>query len=259
MILTVLGCDGSYPGPGGAGSGYLVECGPDVLWVDTGPGTLGALQTHRSLSDLTAVVITHEHPDHRSDIDGLAVAIRFGPFADHERIPVFAPAGVRESCYFAEWDVFDWRTVAGGDSRGLGQVRLSFSRTDHGPETLAVRLDGDGACIGYSADSGPGWSLAALGPDIDLAVCEATWPAEHEGNGGHMSGRQAGASAREAEVGELLLTHRAPWAPPDVVAAEAAAAFGRQVHQAMPGARYRVAERRAVPLTSPFESPAGRR
>ena len=248
MILTVLGCDGSFAGPGGMGSGYLVEAGQEVLWVDAGPGTLGALQTHRSLSDLTGVVISHEHPDHRSDIDGLAVAVQFGPYRDRRGLPVYAPGGVRESCYFSDSDVFDWRTVASGDSARHGPVRLTFSRTDHGPETLAVRIDADHASIGYSADSGPGWSLRALGPDIDLAVCEATWSAEHEGKGGHMSGRQAGATARDAQAGELLLTHRAPWVPIEVVAAEATAAFGRTPYQAVPGAKYRVEEHSAIPL-----------
>lgn len=250
MILTVLGCDGSFAGPGGRGSGYLVEAGREVLWVDAGPGTLGELQAHRSLSDLTGVVVSHEHPDHRSDIDGLAVAVRFGPYGDRRGLPVYAPGGVRECCYFSEWDVFDWRTVTGGDSTNHGSIRLAFSRTDHGPETLAVRIDADRASVGYSADSGPGWSFRALGPGIDLAVCEATWSAEHEGKGGHMSGRQAGATAREAGVGELLLTHRAPWVPAEAVAEEGADAFGRKVYQAVAGARYQVADHRSVPLAS---------
>ena len=40
MELTVLGCSGSYGAPrGGACSGYLVEAGDALIWVDCGNGT----------------------------------------------------------------------------------------------------------------------------------------------------------------------------------------------------------------------------
>jgi len=44
VTLTVLGCDGSHPGPGGAGSGYLVRhwASATALWLDAGPGFLDA-------------------------------------------------------------------------------------------------------------------------------------------------------------------------------------------------------------------------
>ncbi len=42
-------------------------------------------------------------------------------------------------------------------------IRLGFSRTDHPVETPAVCADADGHSLAYSADTGPGWSLAALG------------------------------------------------------------------------------------------------
>ncbi len=44
LALTVLGCDGGYPGPGGAGSGYLVSADGAHLCLDLGPGTLARMQ-----------------------------------------------------------------------------------------------------------------------------------------------------------------------------------------------------------------------
>ena len=65
MELTVLGCSGSYGAPaGGACSGYLVRAGSAVLWMDCGNGSFANLQQHAAVEDLTAVVITHAHPDH---------------------------------------------------------------------------------------------------------------------------------------------------------------------------------------------------
>ena len=46
LSVTVLGCDGSYAGPGGACSGYLVSSGDTHVWLDCGPGTLANLQQH---------------------------------------------------------------------------------------------------------------------------------------------------------------------------------------------------------------------
>lgn len=237
LSLTVLGCDGGYAGSGGAGSGYVVESGDTAIWLDAGPGTLGRLQLGLSFEQLGAVIVTHEHPDHVADLDGLAVALHFA--AEPRRVPVYAPPSVRRHCYFESWDELDWQDVADGDRVVVGDCDLTFSRTDHGPETLAVRVDADGVCFGYSADSGPAWSLEALGTGLDVALCEATWTRSGERKAAqHMSSRQAGVSARDARVAELVITHRWPTIPAGVVAEEAGEAFGAPVRQASSGTRF---------------------
>ena len=76
MELTVLGCSGSYGAPaGGACSGYLVRAGDASIWMDCGNGTFAHLQQHLEIEDLTAVVLTHGHPDHCVDIYGLHVML----------------------------------------------------------------------------------------------------------------------------------------------------------------------------------------
>lgn len=236
LSLTVLGCDGGYPGPGGAGSGYLVRSGGTAICLDLGPGVLAALQRHLDPSELAAVVVSHEHPDHSMDLESLAVALHF--VAEPRRVAVYAPRGVRERMYFQEWSELEWHEVGDGDRVEVSGVTLAFARTDHGPETLAVRVGADGRSLGYSADTGPDWSFAALGPALDLALCEATWTRIQEGRAQHLSGRQAGAMAREAGARHLVITHRWPTAPPLEVATEAADAFGALVPSAHPGAVY---------------------
>ena len=91
--LTVLGCSGSYGDPrGGACSGYLVRSGDTALWLDCGNGTFAHLQQHIAVEDLTAVVITHEHPDHCVDVYGLHVLMKWG--LHREGFPVYAPEGL---------------------------------------------------------------------------------------------------------------------------------------------------------------------
>lgn len=266
--LTVLGCDGSYPGPGGAASGYLVEAQGLAVWLDAGPGTFAALQTVIDPRRLDAVVLSHEHPDHWTDLESFAVWCRqVGP---GRPIPVYSPPGLRRRSYFGSDPVLHWQEVEPSyrielrrHDGGGGRMSCSFCATDHGPPTLAVRFDpvelarapgepapeaaGTGPAdafpdpsraLAYSADTGPDWSAQELGTGIGTLLCEATYTRTHEGELRHMSGRQAGAMAARAGVNRLIVTHRWPTVPADVVAAEADAAFGRPVHQASPGRRF---------------------
>ncbi len=240
VTLTVLGCDGSHAGAGGAASGYLVRCWETgtALWIDAGPGTFANLQRFCDPRELTGVVLTHEHRDHCSDLDGFLTAARFSWGWDRSPLPVLAAPGVRDRIGSDEGGVLDWREVGDGDGADLGGLRVVLSRTDHGPVTLGVRVEGSGGVLGYSADSGPGWSLEALGPGLDLALCEATYTSDHEGTAGHMSGREAGRTARAAGVGRLVVTHRWPTMAAAAVEAEAAEAFGRPVRSAVTGRGY---------------------
>ncbi|HZU79367.1 MAG TPA: MBL fold metallo-hydrolase [Acidimicrobiales bacterium] len=238
VTLTVLGCDGSHPGPGGAGSGYLVRhwASATALWLDAGPGTFAALQQYTDPTRLAAVVLTHCHRDHWSDVADFLVAARWTMTMAGPPVPVYAAPGIRQELGVDLEGIVAWHEVGDGDDARVGPMALRFSRTDHPPETFAVRVEADGGVLGYSADSGPRWPLTALGTDLDLVLCEATYTAAHENDeAGHMSGRQAGRAAREARCRRLVLTHRWAKIPADVLRREAEEAFGGPVEQAEPG------------------------
>jgi len=234
--LTVLGCDGSYPGPGGAASGYLVRHAGVAVWLDAGPGTFANLQLVADPGSVDAVVLSHEHPDHWSDIESFAV------WAMHERperpVPVYAPPGLRRRSYFADAPGLSWAEVVPEQQLQLGGLECRFAVTDHGPPTMAIRLDTAGrgrSSLAFSADTGPAWSVSALGDGIGTFLCEATFTTEHEGSSQHLSGRQAGSMAAAAGVGRLVLTHRWPTVSAEALADECAEAFGAPVDQAAIG------------------------
>lgn len=237
LTLTVLGASGSYPGVGEACSGYLVRSDRTTLWVDAGTGTLANLQRHVGLADVDAVLLSHEHPDHWTDINGFHVACKH--YEPRAGVPVYAPAGVREHAYYAD-EPMVWSDVSDGDALRIGDIDVRFARTDHGPETLAMRFDSGGRSLGYSADSGPGWSLEALGPDLDLALCEAALPPDEEGRLQHMSARQAGESARRAGARRLVLTHLTPRVDAIGARIDGAEAFGDEVDLARVGQEHAV-------------------
>ncbi len=237
----MLGCDGSWPGPNGAGSGYLVRAGSTSVLLDAGPGTFANLQRWGNPAEIDAVLLSHEHPDHWTDIESFAVWAGYGPGREYFAAPpgrqlsIYAPPGLRQWSHAASASWVEWHEIMPSMVLNIGELEIRFVAADHGPPTLAMRLAHQGATLAYSADTGPGWSVAELGDTIGTFLCEATFPEALEGSLQHLSGRQAGAMAREAGVGRLIITHRWPTVSADVLRQEAEEAFGQAVSQAEAG------------------------
>ncbi len=242
LAVTILGCSGSYASADVPCSGYLVEGAGRRVVVDLGPGTLGNLQHHAALTDLDAVVLSHSHPDHWVDLTGLRTARRYTYELDG--LPVYGTAETRDLasslCSGLE-PTFDWHVTTDGSTFGVGDLRFTLSATPHYVETTAIRVDDptSGRSLAYSADTGPGWSFASLGDGIDLAICEATYASDEDADGIlHLSAGQAGAMAREAGVGRLVLTHLYPLTDANAARAAGSAAFGAPVSLAKTHERY---------------------
>jgi ribonuclease BN (tRNA processing enzyme) len=233
LSLTVLGCSGTYPGEGGACSGYLVRSPGASVVLDLGAGTLANLQEHLKLGDIDAVVLSHVHPDHWLDLPLLRNAMRY--VLSIEGLPVY---GTAETWLIAEVVIGElpptlrWHSVNESSVVEVGDQVLRFSRTDHPVETLAVRVDAGGRSLLYSADTGSAWDPGAAGADVDLMVCEASLEPGNEGRVQHLSARQAGKLGRTLGAGRLVVTHVVPGVDPEVQRDLAEQAFGGPVELA---------------------------
>jgi ribonuclease BN (tRNA processing enzyme) len=234
LSVTVLGCSGTYAGPGEACSGYLVRSAGANVVVDLGPGTLATLQEHTDVAALDALVLSHEHPDHWLELPTLRNAMRYVLGLDG--LTVYATAGTWALARAIVGDPappFRPVTVAAGATAVVGDQHLAFDRTDHPVETLAVRIDAGGRSLLYTADTGPAWDAAPLA-GVDLLLAEATLIPEEEGRVQHLTGRQAGALARAAGAGRLVVTHVAPGVDREAQRAAAGAVFRGPVEVARP-------------------------
>jgi len=212
--------------------------------LDAGPGTVAALQEAGEAARLSALVVTHAHPDHCSDVFSLFNLLRLGP-EPRSGLPVLGPEGLAAGLArflgagedHAFYEVFDWRAVGGGDRVSMGEVELTFGLAHHQVPTLVVSCRAEGRRVVYSGDTGPGGDLAAMAAGADLLLCEATFQGEPGATGFpyHLSAAGAGALAKEAAVGRLVLTHLSPRLDPDRSVSEAAVAFGGPVDWAAPG------------------------
>jgi ribonuclease BN (tRNA processing enzyme) len=104
MRLTVLGSAASYPGPGQACAGYLVEHDETHVLLDCGHGVVSNLGEVIDPLRLDAVFISHDHPDHFADIYALQALLRYAPEGPAEPLALYLPPGLfeRMTCLLSE-------------------------------------------------------------------------------------------------------------------------------------------------------------
>ena len=229
MDVTVLGCNAAFPRAGGACSGFLVRGGGATVWIDAGNGTFSRLQEVASWRDLDAMIITHGHADHISDVLPLMYAMGLDDNPPDDPLPVYAPdevakrltamlGGGRSREIFNK--VFVFKPMA-GEFR-VKDLEVRPFRTEHPIDCYGLRLKADGRDVVYTSDTAFFPDLVEACAQADLLIAEATYVGEVSADGGvHMWARETGRLARDAKVKRLVLTHI--WATFDVAQAEAEA------------------------------------
>ncbi|NHA68776.1 MBL fold metallo-hydrolase, partial [Phycicoccus flavus] len=250
MRLTVVGCSGSFPGPGSPASCYLVRAEHEGrtwnLLLDLGSGALGALQRHLDPADLDAVVLSHLHPDHCADVLGLYVTRKYrpqGPLGG--RLAVHGPSGTAERLAHmyhgigpggmdAELDV---RVVRHGEPFVVGPFTVGPVAVEHPVEAYGYRVEAGGRVLAFTGDTDdcPNLDLLLAGADVallDSAFVDGRDPVR----GIHLTGSRAAAAAvRAGGVRRLVLTHIPAWNDAEVCRAQAAAVWPGRVELALAG------------------------
>lgn len=247
--VTVLGSSGTYPGPSNPGASLLIEAGGMHLVSDMGPGAFGALVGLIDVAEIDGVFISHQHPDHCSDVFALFHACAYGP-DPIEGLPLYAPRPVIDrvaaflgaSTGHALFEVFDIVAAEPGASVTVGDVEVGFVEMDHSVPTVGSLYRHGGSALFYTADTGPGgdWFEQVSAPD--LLICEATFGADADTGGytQHLTAAQAGDLADRMDAARLMLTHIPPYLDPVESIREAESTFGKTVLAAVPGSTYEV-------------------
>jgi ribonuclease BN (tRNA processing enzyme) len=211
--ITVLGSSGMFATPERACSGYLVEIGGARIWMDAGAGTWRNLLDHAHYRQIDAILLTHRHPDHVTDVFQAFHARLFGAPEVLPTIPLWAPQETVDALEGFDADLgetFEIRPVQEGAAVEFAGACLSFVRMAHPPVTLGVRIEHAGKVMSYSADSGPAADFGALAQGADLFICEATLQERDKAWEGHLSAAQAAAIASEVSAKKTVLTHLPP-------------------------------------------------
>jgi ribonuclease BN (tRNA processing enzyme) len=227
FAVTVLGSSGMYATRERASSGYLLHLDGRHVWLDAGAGTWRNLLEHIDFPRIDGVILTHQHPDHTSDVFQAFHARNYGSDTPLPAIPLWAPAATLDAlCGYNEkiGESFDLNTIVEGGSMEFAGARFRFTRMAHPVETLGVRVEAGDAVLAYSADSGTGADFAGLATGADLFICEATFQDSDEEWTGHMSASQAATVAAGVGATRLVLSHLPPGRDLAVSLAEAHAA-----------------------------------
>lgn len=237
MELTVLGNAGRYLARHAGGSGYLVEAEGMTVLLDAGAGVAGALES-LGVEELDAVVLSHFHWDHVSDIVPVRRAMREGA-------PLVVPQGERRRLdALAEGFAFEGSFETGGpivEARGevrAGPLTMRFAPTKHSAPAFATRIGG----LVYASDSADCGPLRELARGAEMLVMHTLLPVvdpESEHARIHATAASAGALAAEVGARRLLLSHRYHESP-DVAMREAGGSRFPGVELAVTRATYEV-------------------
>lgn len=241
-------------GPDGPASCYLVQCDADgrtwSVLLDLGSGAFGALMNHLDPKLLDAVVLSHMHADHMSDMIGFHVFRRWHPDGQLGPIDVLAPPDAVDRVRGVGGDGpgedfsqdFSFHAHQPGRTFTVGPLRIESTPVLHTVEAYALRVTGPSengghdVVLTYSGDTDACDGLVAAAQGADLFLCEAAFVDGRDlARGVHLTGTRAGQVAHQAGVGALVLTHIQPWTEPVEVADRAAAAFAGEVVLASPG------------------------
>jgi len=267
MKLTIIGCTGSFPGPGSPASCYLVSAFDGErdwqILLDLGSGAVGVLQRYTDLRDLDGVLITHLHPDHFMDLCGMHVAIRWDPKKwGRDRMLVWGPEATENRIGTAyglapedpegmhkDFDFQPWKAL---EPIEIGPFRITPYPVRHPiEEAYALRVEAtepvaDGSMmtsvLTYSGDTDTCDGLVEAARGADIFLCEAAFEEGRDDHieGVHLTGKRAGEVATAAGVHRLLLTHIPVWTDINTVVNEASEVYDGGIAVAVSGVTYGV-------------------
>ena len=262
MRVVTLGTGSPLPDPNRAGPSTLVSVDDQHLLIDCGRGVLMRLAAAGvGAAQLSAVLITHLHSDHLTDLNDV-ITTRWISTFESTPLTVVGPPGTQavvdsiESMLRAdtgyrlahhddltEAPITEVIELTEGPVELPGGPRITAAPTDHRPvePSVAYRIEHDGRAVVLAGDTVPCTGLDSLARGADILVHTAI-RADVIANipiarlndvcDYHSSIEQAADTAERAGVSVLVLTHHVPAHPPgqgDEVAAIASRNFSGRV------------------------------
>ena len=221
MELIVLGAAPAYTDrAGSAASSYLLRHGDAAMLLDLGQGAFANLAWTLEPSSLTAILVSHLHPDHFIDLVPLRHYLKW-EFDPPRRVRVLAPAGLADRIDALEGhegfaaEALDIEALTEGVRR-IGPFEVEVRRVSHTNESYAFRVavavpdaasavagTGTAAGLVYSGDCSRAEDLIPLIRPGDTLLSEASF-----GAGPVVLGAQhitSGDAARAASTGRASI------------------------------------------------------
>lgn len=238
MKLTVIGCWGGFPAPGGATASYILEKGGFVLLIDAGSGALSHMQRFVPMDALDAVIISHYHHDHVADIG----VLQYGRLVDmyitgrKNVLPIYGHT--HDTVAFEQLTSERTNGIAyhSNEMLHVGPFAIEFLEMDHPVPCYGMRITDGEQTIVYTADTAYTDALVPFAKGADLLIADCNLYADQDGvAAGHMTSKECGILATNAQVKELLLSHLPQFGNHDDLYKQAKNAYSGKVHLATLG------------------------
>lgn len=226
MRLTVLGCNGPYPAPEGACSGYLVTEGATRVQLDLGCGTLAALTALTPPEGLTALVFSHWHHDHCSDALPLIYRLTDHTAKGGAPLNVYGPADATSPvrAQLAVCPGVKLHVLEAGDEVPLGGLTLTAYTARHPVPALMYRIRGKSGTLCYTGDTNTVDGLVDFAQEADLLLADGLFTRDMWAEGKpHLSAEKAAQLSVDARARRLVITHLNPTVDPAALLREARA------------------------------------
>lgn len=219
MRLTTIGTGTAAPHPSRVAAAHLVESGDVRLLLDCGSGAVHRMANLGiAWSDITHVALTHFHADHIADLPLLVMGWRWGQLpARTAPVTIYGPVGTgalleRMAAVYGSWLLapgfpLTVRDVATDEIVRLPSgVELQPIAVPHTDESVAYSISEGTRRLVYTGDTGVSDTLGPWARGCDVLLSECSLP-DSMAIREHLTPRQAGALAAQAEAQRLVLTH----------------------------------------------------
>lgn len=221
MKITILGSGTGWITLERSSPAYLISQENFHLLLDFGPGTLRQiLRAGITLNDISAIFISHFHPDHISDLIPFLFATRYNlGYHRSESFELIAHKNFLDlyealKKAFGHWvcppeNLIRITSVSSGSSFKIGPFNAQTIEVNHNPESLAIKLKTQGKTLVYSGDTGLSESLIEFSKEVDLLILECA-NSETISVPIHLGPREIAEIAGRANPKFLVLTHFYP-------------------------------------------------
>ena len=258
MELIVIGAGPAYTDRrGAAASSYLLRAGGAALLLDLGQGAFSNLASEIEPSALTAILVSHLHPDHFVDLVPLRHYLKW-EFDPARRTRVLGPAGLADRLDALNGNpgfaaaALDVETLSEGVQR-FEPFEVEARRVAHSGESYAFRVttrsgaavaageDRRGPGLVYSGDCARAEDLLPLIRPGDAVLSEASFGAGPIAPGAqHITSGEVARVAAAGGAARLLLTHVLSGPSRQETLAAAKAEFAGPVGLVTEGDRFQV-------------------